>query len=243
MKYVPGQSAGDLYGRPWARYGDDKNPNSLYPDKSLPLLIGSNGFPVVPPSSDQKILGNAYPKWIAGIANNFSYKNWSLYMLWDTRQGLKKFDQFYNFMTAFGETPLTLNRDQTIVFDGVLADGTKNTKPVYLGQGVGPDGVNYGAGYYRNVYRGISENFVEDASFVKLRTLTITYALPDKILKGSFIQRLSLSLTGNNLILITPYKGFDPESSSTPAGSNVNGFAGFTYPALRSYIVSLNVGF
>ena len=146
MKYVPGQSAGDIYGTPWTRYGADKNPNSLYPDKSLPLLIGSDGFPVLTPSSNQKILGNAYPKWIAGIANTFTYKNFSLYMLWDTRQGLKKFDQFYNYLTAFGETPLTLNRDQTIVFDGVLSDGTKNTKPVWLGQGVGPDGVDYGAG-------------------------------------------------------------------------------------------------
>ncbi len=243
MKYIPGQSAGDIYGTPWTRYGDSKDPSALYPDKSLPLLIGANGFPVLTPSSNQKILGNSYPKWIAGISNNFTYKNWSLYMLWDTRQGLKKYDQFYNFMTAFGETPLTLNRDQTIVFDGVLADGTKNSKPVWLGQGVGPDGVNYGAGYYRNVYRGISENFVEDASFVKLRTLSLTYNLPGNIFKNSFVHNLSISVAGNNLILITSYKGFDPESSSTPAGSNVNGFAGFSYPALRSYIFSLNVGF
>ncbi|MEO7048470.1 MAG: SusC/RagA family TonB-linked outer membrane protein [Ferruginibacter sp.] len=137
MKYVPGQSAGDLYGTPWTRYGDNKNPNSLHTDKSLPLLIGANGFPVLTPSSNQKILGNSYPKWIAGIANNFTYKNWSLYMLWDTRQGVKKYNQFYNYLTAFGETPLTLNREQTMVFDGVLADGSKNTKPVFLGQGVG----------------------------------------------------------------------------------------------------------
>ena len=68
---------------------------------------------------------------------------------------------------------LHLNRDKTIVFDGVLADGTKNTKPVWLGQGVGPDGVDYGAGYYRSVYRGISENFVEDASWIRLRTATL----------------------------------------------------------------------
>ncbi|MEO7048469.1 MAG: hypothetical protein ABI091_24430 [Ferruginibacter sp.] len=62
-------------------------------------------------------------------------------------------------------------------------------------------------------------------------------------MKSSFIKNLSVSFSGNNLILITKYHGFDPESSSTPAGSNVNGFAGFSYPALRSYIVSLNVGF
>jgi hypothetical protein len=65
-----------------------------------------------------------------------------------------------------------------MVFDGVLADGSKNTKAVWLGQGVGPDGVDYGAGYYRNRYRGISENFVEDASWVRLRTATLSYTLP-----------------------------------------------------------------
>jgi len=147
-----------------------------------------------------------------------------------------------NFMAAFGESLVTLNRNETTVFNGVLADGTPNTKTVWLGQGVGPDGVNYGAGYYRNVYRGISENFIEDASWVRLRTATLSYALPQKWITNTFIKNLSLSFTGNNLILITDYKGFDPESSSTPSGSNVNGFAGFTYPALRSFVFTLNIG-
>ncbi|MGI8952435.1 MAG: SusC/RagA family TonB-linked outer membrane protein [Chitinophagaceae bacterium] len=241
MKYVPGQSVGDIYGTPWIRYGDDKNP--MYPDKNLPLLIGDNGFPMLTPTSDQKILGNSYPKWMGSIGNSFTYKNWSVYFLWDTRQGLEKYDQFYNFMSSFGETPLTLNRDQTVVFNGVLADGTQNTKAVWLGQGVGPDGVDYGAGYYRNVFRGISENFVEDASWIRLRTATLSYSLPQKLFDHSFIKNINLAFTGNNLLLFTKYRGFDPESSSTPSGSNVNGFAGFTYPALRSYIFTLNAGF
>lgn len=146
-------------------------------------------------------------------------------------------------MSSFGETPLTLNRDQTVVFNGVLADGTQNTKAVWLGQGVGPDGVDYGAGYYRNVFRGISENFVEDASWIRLRTATLSYSLPQKLFDHSFIKNINLAFTGNNLLLFTKYRGFDPESSSTPSGSNVNGFAGFTYPALRSYIFTLNAGF
>ncbi len=241
MKYVPGQAAGDIFGTPWSRYQDDKNP--LYSDKNQPLLIGSDGFPVLTPYSNQKVLGNAYPKWIGSIGNSFSYKNWSLYLLWDTRQGLEKYDQFSNFMAAFGISDVTLNRDQTMVFNGVLADGTANTKAVYLGQGVGPDGVDYGAGYYRNRYRGIAENFIEDASWVRLRSATLSYSFPGKFLPKSFIKNLNLGVTGNNLLLFTKYKGFDPESSSTPAGSNANGFAGFTYPALRSFIFSLNVGF
>ena len=241
MKYVPGQSVGDIYGTPWTRYQDDKDP--LYSDQSLPILIGENGFPVLTPTSNQKILGNAYPDWIGGIGNSLTYKNWNFYFLWDARQGLEKYNQFSNFMAAFGISEITVNRDQTTVFNGVLADGTPNTKPVYLGQGTGPDGVNYTNGYYRNVYRGISENFVEDASWVRLRTASLSYTLPASVLSKSFIKNISLALTGNNLILITPYKGFDPESSSTEAGSNVNGFAGFTYPALRSYILTLNIGF
>jgi len=164
-------------------------------------------------------------------------------MLWDTRQGLEKYDQFSNFMAAFGIADYTANRDQTIVFDGVLEDGTKNTKSVYLGQGVGPDGVDYGAGYYRNVYRGIAENFVEDASWIRLRSASLSYTFPHTLFGNSIVKNLSLGFTGNNLLLFTKYKGFDPESSSTPAGSNANGFAGFTYPALRSFIFSLNVGF
>jgi TonB-linked SusC/RagA family outer membrane protein len=240
MKYVPGQSVGDIYGTPWTRYEDTKDP--LYSDASLPLVIGSNGFPVLTPRSNQKILGNSYPKWIGSIGNTFGYKNWNLYLLWDTRQKVKKYDQFSNFLAAFGEADYTINRDQTIVFDGVLADGTKNTKAVWLGQGVGPDGVDYGAGYYRNVYRGISENFVEDASWVRLRTVSLSYMLPTSILSHTFIKNISLSFTGNNLLLFTDYKGFDPESSSSAAGSNANGFSGFTYPALRSYIFTLNVG-
>src|SRR5436305_10485897 len=173
---------------------DDKDP--LYSDKNKPLLIGADGFPVLTPYSNQKVLGNAYPKWIGSIGNTFSYKNWSLYMLWDTRQGLHKYDQFSNFMAAFGISEITENRDQTVVFDGVLADGTKNTKPVYLGQGVGTDGVDYGAGYYRNRYRGIAENFVEDASWVRLRSASLSNTFPHTMFGNSIVKNLTLGITG-----------------------------------------------
>lgn len=241
MKYVPGYSAGDIYGTPWTRYQDDKDP--FYSDKNQPILIGPDGFPVLTSRTTQRILGNSYPKWQGSIGNSFTYKNFNLYFLWETRQGLQKYNQFANFMAAFGEASFTLNRDQTIVFDGVLEDGSVNTKPVYLGQGIGPDGVDYGSGYYRNVYRGISENFVQDASWIRLRTATLSYNLSPEWFKNSFIKNMAVSITGNNLLLFTDYDGFDPESSSTPAGSTANGFSGFTYPAFRSFILTLNVGF
>ncbi len=243
MKYVPGESVGDIYGTPWSRYYAKGDTDPLHTDKSLPKLIGANGFPLLTPSTNQKILGNSNPQWVTGISNTFNYKSFSLYFLFDAHFKVQKNDQLNNYMAAFGIAKYTLNRNDTKVFDGVLADGSPNTKAVWLGQGTGPDGVDYGDGYYRKVYRGISENFVEDASFIKLRTVALTYTLNRKWLEKSFIQGVSIGFTGINLLLFTKYKGFDPESSSSPANSNVNGLAGFTYPALKSYMFNLNVNF
>ncbi len=156
-----------------------------------------------------------------------------------------KYNQLANFMSAFGISKFTENRTETIVFPGVLEDGTPNTKAVYLGQAVGPDGTDYGAGYYRNVYRGITENFVQDASWIRLRSLTLSYNLPAPWLTRSKVFRAaSLSVTGNNLWLHTDYDGFDPESSSFSAGSNASeGFSGFAYPGVRSFIATVNIQF
>ena len=244
LKLIPGQAYGNIYGSHYQRYyapGEEEDP--LFIDESRPILIGADGFPVRAPLSSQKILGNSQPDWIGGLTNTFTYKNLSLSALIDTRQGLEKYNQMGNFLAAFGMAEYTENRDETIVFEGVLADGTPNTKPVFLGQGKGPDGVDYGNGFYRNVFRGVSENFVEDASWVRLRSLTLSYSLPSKFFNNIFVKNAGISLTGNNLWLSTDYSGFDPENSSAPSGSNIDAFAGFTYPAVRSYLVTLNVGF
>jgi outer membrane receptor protein involved in Fe transport len=242
--YAPGESVGDIYGTHWERYYGNKTPDPLHIDKSLPIIIGDNGFPVRAPGADQKVVGNSLPKWIGSLNNTFSYKNWSLSFLIDTRQGLQKFNQLDNFMAAFGIAKYTENRDQTVVFPGVHADGTPNTTAVYLGQGIGPDGVNYGDGYYRTYYRGVTEAFVEDASWIRLRTVSLAYSIPQKWIKGSVIKGATVSFTGNNLWLSTPYNGFDPESSdaisSDPTASSQSGF---TYPQLRNYLFTLNVSF
>jgi hypothetical protein len=244
MKLIEGQPYGNIYGSHYQRYygpGEEEDP--LFLDESRPIVIGENGFPVRAPLTSQKILGNSQPDWIAGLTNTFSYKNLSLTGLIDARVGHEKYNQMDNFFSAFGIAEYTENRNEFKVFEGVLADGTPNTKQVWLGQGVGPDGVNYADGYYRRFHRTTSENFVQDASWFRLRSLTLSYQLPSQWFENKFIRNSSVSLTGNNLWLSTDYSGFDPENSSSPSGSNVDGFAGFTYPAVRSYLFTLNVGF
>jgi hypothetical protein len=148
-------------------------------------------------------------------------------------------------MAAFGIAKFTEDRTTSKVFDGVLANGNPNTQMVYMGQGKAPapDTRDYGNGYYRNIYRAISENFVEDASWTRLRNLSLSYKLPSKILGTNLIKDATVTFTGNNLILWTKYTGYDPETSSFTAGSNADGFTGFSYPALRSYLLSINVNF
>ena len=242
FRYRPGYSVGDIYGRHWERYYGTKTPDPLFIDKDLPIVINSKGFPVR--ASTTKVVGNSMPDWIGSISNTFRFKTWSLSFMFDTQQGLEKWNQLDNFMAAFGEAKYTENRFESIVFKGVHADGTPNTTPAYLGQGIGPDGVNYTGGYYRNIYRGVSEEFVQDASWVRLRNVSLAYSFPDKWLKNSFINNLTLSFTGNNLWLSTPYNGFDPESSDAITGDLAGSSqAGFTYPPMRSYLFSLNVSF
>lgn len=243
MKLIPGEPYGNIYGTHYLRYYGNEKEDPVRTDKSRPLIIGANGFPVLAPVSSQKLLGNSQPDWIAGLTNSFSYKGITLSTLIDARWGMERFNRLENFFVAFGIADYTANRRSYKVFEGVLADGTPNTKQVWLDQARGPDGVNYGEGYYRNVYRAISEPFVQDASWIRLRSASLSYALPSKWLPKKVIRSVMVSVTGNNLILVTDYYGLDPESVSADSGSNVDGASGFTYPAARTILFNIHVGF
>lgn len=249
MWLIPGEAYGDLYGRVLRRYytpdeiaqGLDQSDEI---DPNRPLLIGDNGFPILDAVANKKKLGNVQPSWLGGWSNTFNYKELSLSFLIDARVGQERYNQLANFYSAFGMAKYTENRNDHMVFEGVLADGIPNTKEVWLGQGVDPAaGINYGDGYYRTIHRGVSENFVEDASWVRLRSVSLGYRFPQKWLQNSFVKSVQLSVTGNNLALWTNYTGFDPESTTTNSGSNVDAFAGMTYPSVRSFLFTLNVGF
>ncbi len=238
MKLIRGEAFGNLYGTSYERFGADEN--NIFLDSELPIVIGDDGFPIT--GENQLILGNAVPKWFGGLRNELTYKNFELNVLVDFRTGLEQYNQFDNFLSAFGKPEYSLARNDFRVFDGVLADGTPNTQEVWLGQGVGPDGRDYGAGYWRNAYRGISENFIQDASFIKLRNISLGYNLDGKALDRLPFKSLKISLAANNIILYSPWDGFDPESFSAGAGGNAIGFTGLGFPGTQSYFLTFNFG-
>jgi hypothetical protein len=177
MQLVPGQSYGAIWGTSWKRYYANGEPDNLIKlDKSRPVLIESNpsspnyGFPVI--DTDPKVVGDALPDWTFNIGNTLNYRNWDFTANIDFVMGVDKYNKLDQWDAAFGHTTKTLNREDYKVFDGVFADGTPNNVEVWLGQGRDPiNGRNYGAGYHRNYYRVAVEKSVEDASYIKLRTI------------------------------------------------------------------------
>ncbi len=240
VRLIEGDAYGNIYGTSYSRYYPEGVPEDLTTlDADLPLVIGADGFPER--NGELLILGNSQPNWLAGLTNTVSYSGLSLSFLIDVRQGVDQFSQFDNFYSAFGKLDYSLDRNKVVVFDGVLEDGSPNEQQVWLGQGVGPDLNNYGAGFYRNDFRGVSENFVTDASFVKLRNITLAYELPNTLLDKSPLEAASISVAANNIILFTPWRGYDPESFSSGAGGNATALTGLGFPGVRSLLFTLNL--
>ena len=248
LRLIPGQPYGAIYGTSYARYyAPGEEDDGITINENAPLLIGADGFPVI--DSTPRILGNMTPDWTGGLLNRLRYKNVEISALLDVSIGSEKYNQFNNFFAAFGLATYTENRNETTVFEGVTADGQPNTKRVYFGQGdfdtngndVIDDDEAYGAGYYRNTYRASTENSVFDASYLKLRNVSIAYGLPSSLLTPTGVGRAKLRFAVSNIILWSPYADWDPEVTSSGTG-NTQGFSGLAHPGVSSYTFTLELG-
>ncbi|MGJ5641478.1 SusC/RagA family TonB-linked outer membrane protein [Formosa sp. S-31] len=169
--------------------------------------ISNNGF------GDYKVLGTLDPKFYGGLNNSFTYKNWQL-------------DFLFNFVNKKG---YELTR-----FPGMLG----NIPDYALDLGFTPTTDSSSESYasYRNYYMQ-SDAIFKDASFVRLRNLSISYSLPESWLQQAKISKFRIYAQGQNLLTFTSYRGLDPE---TTGNYNVNyGFFSPTMPPLK--VVSLGI--
>ena len=219
-KIVEGGKLGDLYGFAFQR--DDEGR----------LIIEDDGFPRVN-TEEYVLVGNALPDWQGGLNNTFSYKGFSLSFLLEVRQGGDVFDLGLRNGIRNGVLKETENRYKEVIFNGVTTDGQENIQAVRLD----------GESVYRNFtrYNTAAEVVLQDASWFRIRNASLSYDLPGKLLEQTPLRSARVSFTGNNLLLSTPYRGYDPEASQFGAGSNSFGFAGLVIPQTRSFTVSLNV--
>ena len=204
------------------------------------LVFDADGLPVATP--DKVELGNATPDWSGGISTSFRYDRFTLSGLIDMRFG----GEFYSALNAnayaAGLHKNTLNgREGGIVGEGVSlptctvqSDGTLT--------GCQPNTVNAAAqDYYGRIAGQIGEEFVYDASFVKLRELQLAYRVPEKLFRGAGIQQMSISLVARNLWLIhSNVPNLDPESSFRNDSEGI-GLELAGVPQTRSLGFNLNV--
>jgi len=92
-------------------------------------------------------------------------------------------------------------------------------------------------------FGSVAEHFVQDASAYRLRTASISYNIPAKKLVGNPLKDVRFTLSGNNLLLFTPYQGIDPETSLLGSASNGQGIDYFNMPNTRSVTFGVNIKF
>lgn len=223
---IAGKSYGSIYGSRFAR------------NDSGEILIDDDGYPLE--ATTDGVVGDPIPDWLMGISNSFSYKNLSLSVLLDIRQGGDVWCGTCGILNYFGVSTATLLRDQTTTFQGVVqSTGQPNSQVVPYSDVSVSEANNY---WRRYGFGGLSETAVYDASWVRLREVTLSYTLPNKWLNGVFIESASISAYGRNLWLSTDYPGVDPETNLT-GDSNGIGLDYFNQPNTKSYGIDIKLNF
>ena len=214
-----------LYGSTWKRNGNGD------------LLLDADGYPQL--SSEASVVGNPYPKWLMNINNTFTYKSLTFSFLWDIRHGGDIWNGTEQSLNTKGKSAASADRNQTYDVAGVYDAGTPDAGQAHTTKLSAYDYFTYYKGQ-----NGADESAVQDGSWVRLRSVGISYRLD--LTKGGekkmLFKYVELGVSARNLYLKTKYTGVDPETSLTGAGSNIKGFDYFNNPGTKSYFFNLKFG-
>lgn len=221
VRAIEGRPLGELYSRGYERNAEGQ------------VKVDKFGLPLVTPGLNA-YMGNSRPTWIGGISNRVSYGSFSLNFLISARIG-GVVSSFTNaIIYADGIPEKTLEGRESYIFPGVLEDGSPNniattSEKYWLKVG----GRNAPAG----------EVFTYSASNIRLREVTLSYALPRTLMEKSPFEGASLSLVGRNLFfLMNKADGFDPELTAGSQNTTV-GLESFSLPSTRTIGVNLSLSF
>ncbi len=219
-----GQPYGALFGIGFERAPDGK-------------ILYKDGLPVV--ATKAKILGNIQPDWTGGMLNTIGFKGITLSALIDVRMGGDVYNEGIGIARWTGQYAETaVGREEGIIGEGTMNAGTAED-PVYV-----PNDIIVPAQslYAFNNARTRHEASIFDASYVKLREVSLGYTLPPSLLKGIFIKSVKVSAVGRNLaILFKNIPHIDPEFDRL--GGNSYGFGYGELPTTRSMGFNVNMTF
>ena len=186
---------------------------------------------------DKTTIGHGYPKFNFGFTNLFTYNNFELSFLITGSYG----NQLFNTLRIRRETyeatdpkvwnywtPANQNTDVPAHYDGAWADAALADHP---------DKYNFGTS------EGTTSRWVEDASFVRLKTLTFAYNFEQSLLKKIGFSKARLYFTGTNLLTLTKYTGYDPEIAAYPGNDATIGVDLSVYPTAKMYTFGVDFTF
>jgi hypothetical protein len=227
-------------------------------NKKNMVILDNYGMPTSDNATTYEI-GNREPKFTGGFNNSLQYKDWNLSFLIDFRHGGDVYNGTDYFMTLNGMSSRTMNRE-SITTTGVVQVGEENGIPVYEERsftfnanetydigGKPTSGKNVIQQYWGTYFARESANFMVDTWWTRLRSVSLTYTLPKSLLNSvKVIKHGSVTLTGDNLVLFTNYKGLDPEASAAGSGVTGSSSVGIDYcgvPATASVSLGINLTF
>lgn len=171
------------------------------PDNGNLLFMDINGNPTEDPTdADRRRTDKNYlPKYQGGFGFNSSYEGFFLDMSFVYSQDFYKFDTDYaSLMDIRNVNPFPVSNE---LFNAWTPTNTASSVPSW-------NATNFDSA-------DLSDRFLRDASFVRLRNVAFGYDVPAKFLKQTFIKGCRFRLQGENLLTWTKWKGFDPETFTT----------------------------
>lgn len=177
-------------------------------------------------AKDREIIGRAQPDFIYGITNNLTYGRFNLNIFF---QGVK------------GSDVLNLNR-----YELESGDFTTNKLVSVNNRWTGPGTSNTIPKANSTLRRrtGITSDVVEDGSFLRLKTVSLSYNIPIGKSLGKTFKSASIYITGTNLVTFTRYSGYDPEVNSFDPSNGLSLNTDYNaYPTTRTYTAGVRLGF
>lgn len=212
----PGQPLGVFYGLV-AEGVDPATGDMIYKD------VNNNG--IFESGADRTVIGDPNPDFVFGFTNSLNYKKWDLNIFFQGSVG----NDIYNATRVDLEGMFDSKNQSTDVLRRWTPENTDTDIPRAIKNSTS------------NVAN--SSRFVEDGSYVRLKTVTLSYKIIDNNPKIKAIKQFSVYLTGENLLTFTGYSGFDPEVSAYGNNAVEMGIDYGTYPQSINVIFGLNVQF
>lgn len=173
---------------------------------------------------DRTIIGSAQADFTWGLNNEINYKNFSLNIFFQGSQG--------NDMVNMNLLNLeNVNGQQNVLEEAWLNRWTPENPSNEYARALATSSDNV-----------FSSRFVEDASYLRLKSLMLSYNLPLSLLERIKVKNLRIYASATNLWTLTNYKGYDPEGNAYGGTTNIVGVDDGNYPQTKTYLLGINIG-